>query len=154
MQYAKLSPNQLSVVEIVSFDTLPPSKAGRIRPLVVDSVPAFDAATQKAVNNGYVIEPAQVRQTWQVVSLTQAELDVISDAAEHDAVVATRAQLALDIDESIADQAEAQAFIDLNGATTAADRNTEIRNAALRDKRRLQRERRQTRALRMLLKQA
>lgn len=123
-------------------------------PYAVDAQPAFDAATQKVVAGAVELDGGVYRQRWTVVSLTQAELDAIADAAERQTVKDLRSQLALDIDEAIADQAEAQAFIDLNGSATATDRNNEIRNSAQRDKKSLQRERRYARALRFLLKQA
>lgn len=153
-KYAKLSASLDSIIEIVEFDVLPPHKTGRVRPLVVDSQPAFNPATQRVTFSSYVIEPSQVRQTWQVVAPSQAELDAIANASERQAVKDLRTQIAADIDESQTDQAQAQAFIDLNGSATNTQRNDEVLNQAKRDKAAYQRYRRLARAIRELLRTA
>jgi hypothetical protein len=80
-----------------------------------------------------------------------AAAEAAADAAERAAVKATRDQLAIDINESIADQAQAQAYIDL-AAPTNQQRNDEVLNSARRDKSNEQRWRRLARAVRSLLK--
>lgn len=126
-------------------------KATAWKPLVIDELPAFDPATQKVEFAGFVEEATQYRKTWSVVALTQAELDAIADATERLEVKAMREQIATDIQESIEDQAQAQAYIDL-AAPTNAERNQEVQNSARRDKAAEQRFRRLARIARYLLK--
>lgn len=85
--YAILEPNLTAIREIRDFATLPNTKPGRVRPVVSDSVPAFNVATHKVINSGYVIEAAQVRQTWQVVALSATELDAAADTVEDNNMV-------------------------------------------------------------------
>lgn len=125
--YAKLNKAQTQVVDTVFFDVLPPFKPGGLRLLVDDAIPVFNAATQKVIDGPFVIEPTQVRRTWQVVILNQAELDALADATEKAQLKALVAQIKTDLDE-------AQAFIDLV-APTAQQRNDEVKNAAQREKR-------------------
>lgn len=84
-------------------------------------------------------------------AIAAAAAAAAADAAERQAVKDLRAQLALDIDESTAGQAEAQVYIDL-AAPTNQQRNDEVLNSAKRDKQAFQRERRLLRAVRQLLK--
>jgi hypothetical protein len=94
--YARIDPLTLQVDALVdmtlaeyqAFDGNP--KQQWLRPLVVDAKPA-PGATQVVVDAGFVIEPAQVRQTWAVREMTAEE-------AEYAALQAEKALIAQDLD--------------------------------------------------------
>jgi len=56
------------------FDVLPPHRPGSILPQVVDPLPSFNTATEKAIEATPIVEASQVRKTWVVVPLSSAEL--------------------------------------------------------------------------------
>lgn len=79
--YAILN-DDLSFREVRTFTEQQAVKDGRARPVVMTAQPAFNAATQKVIQNGWTIIETEANPVWQVVALTQAELDVISQASE------------------------------------------------------------------------
>lgn len=88
--YARLAPDRQSVLEVISdprvtdiarLISIASPKAATYLPLVVDAAPTL-LATERAIVGPYLIEAAQVRQTWQVVAKTQAEIDADTRLAE------------------------------------------------------------------------
>jgi hypothetical protein len=126
-------------------------KAAQWALYTVNPPPAFDPQTQKILQLPATFTGGQWVVTWQVAQLTQAEIDALAQSAETQAIRDLLPTLTADKAESEADQVEAQAYIDL-AAPTNAERNAEVLNSAKRDKRRLQRERRQIRVLANLIR--
>lgn len=101
-QYARLTPDTLTVERILdltqeqyaALDGNP--KQAYLRPLVVDPQPE-PSATQVVVNAGYVVEPAQVRQTWALRDKTQPELDAEAREADRATLVQLVAALTTSI---------------------------------------------------------
>lgn len=85
MIYAILN-DTFEFVEWRNLDVLPAFKAGRVRPQVVDALPAFDPATEKAVEGTPVVGADSVRKTWVVVSLSAEELAVLADGVSYQQV--------------------------------------------------------------------
>jgi hypothetical protein len=63
--YARLNADATVVLATATADNLP--GAGWL-PLTIDAQPNYDPATQLVQPLGYIIEPTQVRKTWQVVA--------------------------------------------------------------------------------------
>lgn len=92
MQYAILNYDRLSVREYRDLDenNLPAIKevGGEplVRPVVWDTAPVFDPATEQLNEGDPIIEATQVRRRYVIQTLDQATIDALADAAAQDAL--------------------------------------------------------------------
>jgi hypothetical protein len=93
----------MTLAEYQALDGNP--KQQWLRPLVVDAKPT-PSATQVVIDAGFVIEPAQVRQTWSLREMTADEIEAA-------ALLAEKAQIAQYI-------ADIQTQLDISNATRGA----------------------------------
>ena len=149
--YAILEADLTTVRRIDTYAIPTNVKDGRAKPVTMTPPPVINPATQKVVQNGWTVNTNDVTPVWQIVALTPAELEAIADATEKAEVKETRDEIAADIDASVIDQAQAQAYIDLV-APTNNQRDAEVKDAAKRYKASEQSYRRLARAVRSLLK--
>lgn len=77
--YAILNDAGNAVAEIRVITVAVNAKDGRAKPVVMTAQPAFNAATQKVAQNGWTINVNDVTPIWQIVALSQAELDEITE---------------------------------------------------------------------------
>ena len=118
--YARLDPIAGTVNAIVNltqaqFDALNGNpKQAYLKPLVIDTQPV-PAASQIVVDAGYVIEAAQVRQTWALRAKTETELLAASQATELAAIKSFLTQLDnfITANDTAAPTTAAQAFADI-----------------------------------------
>lgn len=75
--------------EIRTFVAPFEAKDGRVLPVVMTAQPAFNAATHKVVQNGWSVNQNDVTPVWQVVALSQAELDEATEQTQIAAILAT-----------------------------------------------------------------
>lgn len=61
--------------EIVVITATVLCKDGRSKSVVMTAQPGFNPATQKVIQSGWTVNASDVTPIWQVVALTQAELD-------------------------------------------------------------------------------
>ena len=122
--YALLSVNLLSVLETRTFTVATNVKDGRYRPVVITAKPAFNAATQKVIQNGWTINPTNVNPVWQIVALSATE---ISDLEWRASQIAIRAVAAVATDEINLLRAWVAAYkVEVAASTTLADLKTRV----------------------------
>lgn len=127
-------------------------KANAWLPLTYGTQPAYNAATHRVVEASPVITAGvSVFIGYTTAPHSQAVLDAMASETERSAVKDLIATLDADKLEADADLAEAQTYIDL-AAPTNTERNAEVLNAAKRDKRGYQREKRILRCVTRLLR--
>jgi DNA topoisomerase IA len=85
--YAILSADLQSVQEIRTITEAVNAKVEHTRPVVMTAQPAFDAATQKVIQNGWTISANDVTPIWQIVALSQAELDEIASRTQAQQII-------------------------------------------------------------------
>jgi len=100
----------LTLREIRTFGEPVRAEDGRALPVVITAQPAFNAATQKVVQNGWTVNVTDITPIWQIVALTQAELDENTERSQIATILAT-----------------AQAMLD--GTGTTAQRQTRVEQA-------------------------
>ena len=118
--YARLTQDKLAVEKTdialtpEQFGSMGAWKQSFLRPYLVDQPPNPSAA-QVVDFAGYVIEDAQVRQTWNLRNKTQAELDADSQTSELTALKTMLGSLTADIQTGVttAPTTAAQAFVDI-----------------------------------------
>lgn len=138
MRFAKLSPDLLSVIEVVDIEesvylnwvATGNPKAQFMRYLVTDAQPTFDPATQVLEVGPYVIEATQVRETWVVRAKTAAEL-------EADALAQELQQVQNRLDNLVAAIDEHQAVLNVPYNEPAPAGSNALEIAALRDRMRV-----------------
>lgn len=87
--YAKLTPDRASVEEIRVITAAVDADTTRIKPVTMTAKPAFNAATQRCVQNGWTINVSDVTPVWQVIAIPQAELDAATAEAADRAALDT-----------------------------------------------------------------
>lgn len=71
--YAILTPNRKSIQRLERHEQMPPSKPGRVLPVVPDDPLLETPGVNVRVPGELVIESDRVRQTWRLVGLSQQE---------------------------------------------------------------------------------
>jgi hypothetical protein len=122
--YAKLTPDRLSVEEIRVITAAVDADTTRIKPVVMTAQPAFNAATQRCVQNGWTVNATNVTPVWLVVALTAAELNAIEWRNSEIALKAVAAVTAEEINNIRQWLADFKAQVAL--ASTLADLKTRV----------------------------